>query len=178
VARDLLGSIEASDFVHANHLLSQGRKWTYLNHFSHPEFFQFVTEKAHEAKEQLKEAEEFEHLPFIHRMLKYRNYLTNEALSSEAAVAETVAHLCGPIYMSEECHSYFGRLAGADPTSATLAYFLWEISRNPEVSNKLRAEIDAVMPDADVIPELSVLHELSYLTAFIQEGESCNTLHF
>ncbi|KAJ7282392.1 cytochrome P450 [Mycena rebaudengoi] len=114
----------------------------------------FVTEKAHEAKEQLKEAEEFEHLPFIHRMLKYRNYLTNEALSSEAAVAETVAHL----------------LAGADPTSATLAYFLWEISRNPEVSNKLRAEIDAVMPDADVIPELSVLHELSYLTAFIQEA--------
>ncbi|KAJ7261505.1 cytochrome P450 [Mycena rebaudengoi] len=79
---------------------------------------------------------------------------TNEALSSEAVTAEIIAHL----------------LAGSEPMSATLAYFLWEISHNPEALHKLRVEIDAIMPDPGVIPDLTVLQELPYLTAFIQEG--------
>ncbi|KAJ7277735.1 cytochrome P450 [Mycena rebaudengoi] len=61
-------------------------------------------------------------------------------------------------------------LAGSEPTSATLAYFLWEISHNPEALPKLRVEIDAIMPDLTVIPDLTVLQELPYLTVFIQEA--------
>jgi cytochrome P450 len=53
-----------------------------------------------------------------------------------------------------------------------MTYFLWELSRNPEVSKKLQAEIDTAMPDAGVIPDLSALQELPYLAAFIQEGEN------
>ncbi|KAJ6586115.1 cytochrome P450 [Mycena capillaripes] len=39
-----------------------------------------------------------------------------------------------------------------------------------DVSQKLRAEIDAVMPDPRVIPDLAHLQDLPYLNAFIQEG--------
>ncbi|KAJ7237390.1 cytochrome P450 [Mycena rebaudengoi] len=115
---------------------------------------QFVAAKVQEAQQQLKRGEEFESLPLAHRLLMYRQSSTNEALSSEAVTAEIIAHL----------------LAGSEPMSATLAYFLWEISHNPEALHKLRVEIDAIMPDPGVIPDLTVLQELPYLTAFIQEG--------
>ncbi|KAJ7268415.1 hypothetical protein C8J57DRAFT_1717180 [Mycena rebaudengoi] len=57
------------------------------------------------------------------------------------------------------------------PTSATLVYFLWEISCNLEAFKRLPDEIDGEMPDPFVIPDLSVLQELSYVTAFIQDDE-------
>ncbi|KAJ7264650.1 cytochrome P450, partial [Mycena rebaudengoi] len=114
---------------------------------------QFVTAKVQEAQQQLKRGEEFESLPLAHRLLMHRHSSTNEALSSEAVTAEIIAHL----------------LAGSEPMSATLAYFLWEISHTLPL-HKLRVEIDSIMPDPVVIPDLTVLQELPYLTAFIQEG--------
>ncbi|KAJ7277772.1 cytochrome P450 [Mycena rebaudengoi] len=115
---------------------------------------QFVAGKVQEAQRQLKQGEEFESLPLAHRLLMHRHSSTNETLLSEAVTAEIIAHL----------------LAGSEPTSATLAYFLWEISHNPEALHELQVEIDAIMPDPVVIPDLTVLQELPYLTAFIQEG--------
>ncbi|KAJ7264599.1 cytochrome P450 [Mycena rebaudengoi] len=115
---------------------------------------QFVAAKVQEAQQQLKRGEEFESLPLAHRLLMHRHSSTNETLSSDAVTAEIIAHL----------------LAGSEPTSAALAYFLWEISHNPEALDKRRVEIDAIMPDPVVIPDLTVLQELPYLTAFIQEG--------
>ena len=35
---------------------------------------------------------------------------------------------------------------------------------------KLQHEIDEVMPDSRVIPDLSLLQELPYLNAFLKEG--------
>jgi len=35
---------------------------------------------------------------------------------------------------------------------------------------KLQAELDLAMPDARVIPDISVLQKLPYLNAFVKEG--------
>ncbi|KAG5637814.1 hypothetical protein H0H81_003146 [Sphagnurus paluster] len=42
--------------------------------------------------------------------------------------------------------------------------------RRADIMKKLQAELDEVMTDAGVIPDLSVLQELPYLNAFIKEG--------
>jgi cytochrome P450 len=62
------------------------------------------------------------------------------------------------------------RIAAADTTSITVYYMLWELSRRPDVSNKLQAELDGVMPDAHTIPDISILQNLPYLDAFVKEG--------
>lgn len=63
------------------------------------------------------------------------------------------------------------RIAGSDTTSTTLSYFLWELSRRPDIVKKLQAELDEIMPNARTIPDMAVLHGLPYLTAFIKEGK-------
>ena len=61
-------------------------------------------------------------------------------------------------------------VAGVDTTSTTMSYLLWELSRRPDILAKLQAEVDEVMPDQKVIPDLSILVRLPYLNAFIKEG--------
>lgn len=62
------------------------------------------------------------------------------------------------------------RIAGSDTSSISLSYFLWELSRRPDVAAKLQTELDEAMPNAHVIPDISVLQSLPYLNAFIKEG--------
>jgi hypothetical protein len=64
------------------------------------------------------------------------------------------------------------RVAGSDTTSTTMAYMFWELSRRPDIMKKLQAEMDEAMADAKVVPDISVLQELPYLSAFMKEGTS------
>ena len=64
------------------------------------------------------------------------------------------------------------RFAGTDTMSISMSYFLWELSRRPDVATQLRKELDASMPDPKTIPDMTVLNNLPYLNAVIKEGES------
>jgi len=61
-------------------------------------------------------------------------------------------------------------MAGTDTTSISMTYFLWELTRRPDIVNKLRAELDEAMPEPKVLPEIAALNELPYLNAFMKEG--------
>ena len=63
-------------------------------------------------------------------------------------------------------------MAGTDTTSTTLTYLFWELSRRPDIMKKLQAELDEAMFDSKVLPDISILQELPYLSAFMNEGES------
>ncbi|KAG6887836.1 hypothetical protein C0995_012339 [Termitomyces sp. Mi166 len=60
------------------------------------------------------------------------------------------------------------RIAGSDITSNMLLYFFWKLSCCVDILKKLQVEIDEVMPDVVIIPDISVLQELSYPSAFIK----------
>ena len=62
-------------------------------------------------------------------------------------------------------------VAGVDTSSTTLSYICWELSRRADIAQKLHAELDMAMPDGKTIPDLTVLHNLPYLTAVIKEGQ-------
>ncbi len=47
---------------------------------------------------------------------------------------------------------------------------LWELSRRPDVVQKLRAELDEIMPDRRTIADFATLVKQPYLTAFLNEG--------
>ena len=64
------------------------------------------------------------------------------------------------------------RMAGTDTTSTSITYLFWELSRRPDIMKKLQAELDEAMTDSKVIPDISVLQKLPYLSAFVNEGES------
>lgn len=59
-----------------------------------------------------------------------------------------------------------------DTTSITLAYALWEVSRRPDIQQRLHAELDQAMPNSRSIPDISALHKLPFLTAVVKEGSS------
>jgi len=61
-------------------------------------------------------------------------------------------------------------MAGTDTTSTTITYLLWELTRRPDIVKRLQSELDTVMPDGKVLPDISVLHELPFLNAFLKEG--------
>ncbi|CAK5273560.1 unnamed protein product [Mycena citricolor] len=67
-----------------------------------------------------------------------------------------------------ECMGHM--VAGTDTASISLSYFLWELTRRQDILHKLHAEIDSVMPDPSVVPDLKVLNGMEYLNAFIKEG--------
>lgn len=58
-------------------------------------------------------------------------------------------------------------MAGADTTSATLAFCLFEIAQNPSVQDKLQKEIDAVLGDADIG------NYIMMLSVYIHLGDHC-----
>ena len=66
--------------------------------------------------------------------------------------------------------TYDPRIAGVDTTSVTLAYTLWEVSRRPDIQQRLHAELDQAMPNSRAIPDISTLYKLPYLTAVVKEG--------
>lgn len=65
---------------------------------------------------------------------------------------------------------WFCRIAGTDTSSTSISYFLWELTRRPDILRKLQQEIDEVMPDPNVVPDIKVLNSLEYLGAFLKEG--------
>ncbi|KAI0941150.1 hypothetical protein AcV7_002792 [Taiwanofungus camphoratus] len=62
-------------------------------------------------------------------------------------------------------------IAGVDTAATTLSYLSWELSRRLDIVSRLRAELDGLMPDRRMIPDVSILFKLPYLDAFIKEGE-------
>ena len=71
---------------------------------------------------------------------------------------------------------HFPRMAGSDTTSTTITYLFWELSRRPDIMKKLQTELDEVMTDSRVVPDISVLQQLPYLNAFMKEGKSFSTI--
>ena len=86
-----------------------------------------------------------------------------------------VSVICEPkttlAFMHSVVLNYLSRIAGVDSSSTTLSYLFWELSRRPDIVKKLQLELDEAMPDRRVIPDVNVLHKLSYLTAFMKEGQ-------
>ncbi|KAJ7650630.1 cytochrome P450 [Roridomyces roridus] len=60
--------------------------------------------------------------------------------------------------------------AGADTTTVSLAYIVWELARTPAVYATLRAALEAAIPDPDIIPGVQELRDIPYLAAVIKEG--------
>lgn len=67
-------------------------------------------------------------------------------------------------------------MAGTDTTSTSITYLFWELSRRPDITKKLQAELDEAMSDSRVLPDISVLQQLPYLNAFMKEGKPFSTI--
>ncbi|TFY78766.1 hypothetical protein EWM64_g5247 [Hericium alpestre] len=117
---------------------------------------EFVTARVHEARSQITDGkmDEYEIVPMLQRLLRYRIGSSTELISDRDVISEQMGHL----------------VAGVDTTSTTLSYLCWELSRRPDISRNLQKELDSVMVDQRVIPDIAVLQKLPYLNAFVKEG--------
>lgn len=73
-----------------------------------------------------------------------------------------------PIFL--DLSHVFCSIGACDTTSTTLSYLCWELSRRHDISAKLQAELDTVMPDCKTLPDITILQNLPYLSAFVKEG--------
>ncbi|KZP15737.1 hypothetical protein FIBSPDRAFT_866931 [Athelia psychrophila] len=80
-------------------------------------------------------------------------YCASESMPDRNIISEVMAHI----------------VAGIDTTTISLSYLLGD-ERRPDTVAKLHAELDAAMPDPLSIPNITVLQNLPYLSAFIIEG--------
>ncbi|KAG6868113.1 hypothetical protein C0993_007491 [Termitomyces sp. T159_Od127] len=117
---------------------------------------EFVSSRVYEMRAQMTagKSNETDKVPMLHRLLRHRYSSTSDPMPDHDIISECMGHM----------------VAGSDTTSNTLSYFFWELSRRADIMKKLQAEVDEAMPDAAVIPDISVLQELPYLSAFIKEG--------
>ncbi|KAJ4463772.1 cytochrome P450 [Lentinula edodes] len=118
---------------------------------------EFVSERVYQARTEINSGrldESSETTPLLHRLLKHRYSSTGQMMPDSDIISEAMGHM----------------IAGSDTSSISLSYFLWELSRRPNVAVKLQTELDEAMPNAHVIPDISVLQSLPYLNAFIKEG--------
>jgi cytochrome P450 len=60
-------------------------------------------------------------------------------------------------------------LAGEDTTANTIAWMLHFISQAPDVQAKLRAEVDGVLEQASLLPDITAADQLVYLEAVAYE---------
>jgi cytochrome P450/nitrite reductase/ring-hydroxylating ferredoxin subunit len=60
-------------------------------------------------------------------------------------------------------------LAGEDTTANTMAWMLHFLSHYPDVQTKLQAEVDAVLGQADLLPDIKAADKLTYLEAVAYE---------
>lgn len=60
-------------------------------------------------------------------------------------------------------------IAGSDTTSNTSCALLYHCLCNPPVVRKLQAELDAALPDPDVVPAFAQVKDLPYVDAVIKE---------
>ncbi|THH31367.1 hypothetical protein EUX98_g2801 [Antrodiella citrinella] len=120
---------------------------------------EFVGEKLYQMRAKMLNGKalgdiEFEKMPLLQRLLQHRVLTGSDVMNDRNIISEAIGHL----------------VAGVDSSSATITYFMWELSRRPDIVAKLQAEIDDAMPDRRVIPDVSILSSLPYLNAFIKEG--------
>ncbi|PYH76233.1 cytochrome P450, partial [Aspergillus uvarum CBS 121591] len=69
-----------------------------------------------------------------------------------------------------EDDAIFLMMAGTDAPSQALAITMFHILHNPEVHQRLKAELLANIPDMRCIPALETLEQLPFLSATIKEG--------
>ncbi|CAF9937873.1 MAG: hypothetical protein HETSPECPRED_000688 [Heterodermia speciosa] len=60
--------------------------------------------------------------------------------------------------------------AGLETTATTLMVLTYHLLANPPILRKLKAELEAEIPDASVLPTFKQVESLPYLTAVVQEG--------
>ena len=99
----------------------------------------------------------------------YRASMTPEEIAKDSSI---LAHIVRGPYKSdkERCADMtLFMIAGHDTTSYTLAWIIIEVARNPHVYEKVKAEIERVVP-GDVIVTQKHLSELTYLDDVIREG--------
>ncbi|KAJ8517764.1 hypothetical protein ONZ45_g5122 [Pleurotus djamor] len=117
---------------------------------------EFATQQVYNMRAQVNAGSpvDTERPPMLQRLLQYKYSTTNQMMPDLDIVSECMGHM----------------VAASDTTSTSLSYFFWELSRRPDIVQKLRAELDEVMPDSKRIPDISVLQSLPYLNAFVKEG--------
>ncbi|KAJ3506033.1 hypothetical protein NLJ89_g7099 [Agrocybe chaxingu] len=116
---------------------------------------EFVSGRVYEMRAQMNAGKfgDSEKLSMLQRLLKYR-YSPAEQMPDHDIISECIGHL----------------MAGTDTTSTSISYLFWELSRRPDIMKKLQAELDDAMPDSKVLPDITVLQELPYFSAFLKEG--------
>ncbi|KAF7344928.1 Cytochrome P450 [Mycena venus] len=116
---------------------------------------EFAMARTLELEQQLELGKEFEASPpLVYRLLQYHQPLSHNPLEHDVVITDCLAHL----------------IAGVETTANTLVYFLWQLACSPQIQRKLQLEIDSAMLDRSIIPKLSILQNLPYLNAFINEG--------
>lgn len=73
-----------------------------------------------------------------------------------------------PLRLKDEANLLLG--AGAETTAQSLTRTAFRILDNRPVLQRLQSELREAIPDAKVIPSLTTLQQLPYLTAVIEEG--------
>jgi cytochrome P450 len=72
-----------------------------------------------------------------------------------------------PVFLRDQLVSTL--LAGRDTTAATLSWSLKELSRNPDIWQRLREEVLSTLGDADTLPSYAQLKGMKMLQAVINE---------
>ncbi|KAF8967495.1 cytochrome P450 [Flammula alnicola] len=116
---------------------------------------EFVSGRVYEMRAQMNAGKigDSEKVSLLQRLMKYQ-YSPTQQMPDHDIISECIGHM----------------MAGTDTTSTTITFLFWELSRRPDIMKKLQAEIDEAMPDCKVLPDISVLQELPYLSAFMKEG--------
>ncbi|TFK33197.1 cytochrome P450 11B1 [Crucibulum laeve] len=118
---------------------------------------EFVGARVYEMRSEMNNGDlniESDKMPMLQRLLQYQNPSNNRCMTDRDVISECMGHM----------------IAASDTTSASLSYFFWELSRRPDIMQKLQAELDDAMPDAKTLPDIAELQSLPYLNAFIKEG--------
>ncbi|KAF8165928.1 cytochrome P450 [Crassisporium funariophilum] len=116
---------------------------------------EFVSGRVYEMRAQVNAGKigESEKVAMLQRLLNFC-YTPAQPMPDHDIISECIGHL----------------MAGSDTTSTTITYLFWELSRRPDIMKKLQAELDEAIPDSKVLPNINVLQELPYLSAFLKEG--------
>ncbi|KAI0254878.1 cytochrome P450 [Lactifluus subvellereus] len=117
---------------------------------------EFVSARVYETRLQMVSgsSEQSDRIALVQRLLRHHSGSSTDTTSDRDVISEHMGHLIG----------------GCDTTSTTLSYLCWELSRRSDIAKKLQAELDTAMPDCKTLPDISILRDLPYLSAFVKEG--------
>jgi Cytochrome P450 len=112
-------------------------------------------------------------IALVQRLLRYYAGVSGDTASDRDVISEHMGHMCASALWSStvaiQCRC-FCSVGACDTTSTTLSYLCWELSRRADIAGKLQAELDAAMPDCETFPDIAILQDLTYLSAFVKEG--------